>query len=224
MAIHTQMLMRLELKILHRYVKPGWLTAFVWMFFLLFHLLFSPEQTALQINESLLMAVLVVSITAMYSQDFFWAGQNSPMFRYFYLTDFRKMLMVKNLFLIAMTVVILIPIYVASLLFFGLPLSQVSNAFIFYWMAIFTILSLGNIFSIRNRSRRSTATGFSMLIQTGVVFICSVVPYMVVIGLFQSYLASGIFIVLTGMLWYWVSLPATERQLLLNKYQILEEI
>ncbi len=214
---------QLELKLIHRYLKPVWMLVFFMVFVALWYWMESEGALLEQINMALLMTIFLLSIFGMYFQDFFWAGTVEPLFRFVYPTNLKEMILAKNLLLAGFCGCSLVPILALDLMLFSGTLTELLNAIVYLSTAMFIFVHFGNIITIRTRRLANEKTGFALLLRNALTFLIASLPYLLFNVLLGSYVVCLIFAAAMGLLWFYRSVPLAAQRLEKSKYEILEE-
>jgi hypothetical protein len=214
--------LRFEWKIIWRYLKPHWslvsiaVMLILWMVF---------EKDDLPIGDSgviYILEFLLVSFFTFFINDFFWGGKEEVRCRLLYPTEFRQMVLVKNLLMIGILSVSIGLLQLGSALALSIQMENILRGWLYFGSVIFLLTTIGNASTIRTH-RKKTGTGIGTFYKHGFIFLLVSLPFVILVMVLRTTLPCLIYVLFTALWWYFRSVARTAHRLQHLKYQLLED-
>lgn len=214
--------LRFEWKIIMRYLKPHWSLVSIAVMLGAWMVLEGESMPVRDSGVVYILEFLLVSFFTFFIYDFFWGGKEEVRFRLLYPTDFRQMVLVKNLLLIGILMVALGLLQIGAALMLAIPMKDILLGWLYFGSVIFLLTTIGNASTIR-RHRKNTGTGIGAFYKHGFIFLIVSLPFVILVMVLRTTLPCLIYVLFTMLWWYFRSLTRTAHRLQHLKYQLLED-
>lgn len=170
------------------------------------------------LNIPFLAAIITCLVFGPLLGEIFCAGENEKQSYCLAPWVIHSVIFSKSIVLIRAMIIILIPILIASIIFFRSSISEYLNAFLYFFMAIPIFLIWGNLISIKKN--RYTEDSSSNILFQFLMFIISIIPYLIFKVWLQSIILCFVFCVLSFYAWYRYLLPFVVNKFRIQNYNL----
>jgi hypothetical protein len=171
----------------------------------------------------LLAVVVSYALTAFRFIDIITGGGHERAFYRVAPLDLHRVVLAKNLSAMLTFFTLLVPTLAVEMFVFNSTLAWIGRGGLYAATSLFVMIHAGNLISCR-RPQRSERKGTNALpfVEAGVIVAASL-PYWVLVTLFSGPMLCLMFTLLSGLSWYFFSIPATAGMLQRNNDDLIDD-